>query len=521
VIGAHIKRVVRDGVPLIVIDPRRTELARLADFHLQLRPGTNVALLNGLGHVIVKEGLLDHRFIDERTEGIKDWIDTVERCTPRLTEDITGVPARLITEAARRYAKSGASLCLHGLGVTEHRWGSHGVIAICNLALATGNVGRPGTGVNPLRGQNNVQGASDVGCLPTFFTGYQVLDDPELGRLHQRITGRPLPARRGMKIPEMWDAALDGRLKALWIIGYDVAQTDPNLKKVHRALQKLDFLVVQDLFMSETAKLAHLVIPGASFLEKDGTFTNLERRIQRIRKVIDPPDSIMPDWQVVSEVATRMGYWMAYRHPADIMNEIAQLTPMWAGVSYERLEQPDGLQWPVPDATHHGTAIMHRERFATGKGRFVGVDYLPPGESPSEQYPFILITGRVLQHYNCGAQTRRTGILHLVDGDVLEMHPQDAGKLGCREGEMIRLVSARADAMLPVAISERVQPGQLFTSFHFPHSAVNRLLSSSADESSKCPEYKVSAVRVERLSAESAGVVLAPHAAPVHARLIT
>jgi formate dehydrogenase major subunit len=521
VIGAHIKRVVRSGVPLIVIDPRRTELARLADFHLQLRPGTNVALLNGLGQVIVEEGLLDQRFIDERTEGVKDWIETVERCTPRLTEEITGVPAQLITEAARRYAKSGGSLCLHGLGVTEHRWGSHGVIAICNLALATGNVGRPGTGVNPLRGQNNVQGASDVGCLPTYFSGYQSLDNPELALLHERLTGRPLPARRGMKIPEMWDAALEGRLKGLWIIGYDVAQTDPNLKKVHEALQKLDFLVVQDLFMSETAKLAHLVVPGASFLEKDGTFTNLERRIQRIRKAMDPPDGIMPDWQVACEVAIRMGYPMSYAHPADIMNEISRFTPMWAGVSYERLEQPDGLQWPVPDTTHPGTAIMHRERFAKGKGCFVGVDYLPPGESPSEQYPFVLITGRVLQHYNCGAQTRRTGIMELVDGDVLEMHPQDAGRLGCREGEAVRLVSARADALLPVAISERVMPGQLFTSFHFPRSQVNRLLSSSADESSKCPEYKVSAVRVERITAESAGTVQTQDAVPVHARLIT
>ena len=521
VIGAHIKRVARRGVPLIVIDPRRTELARLADVHLQLRPGTNVALLNGLGHVILKEGLLDHRFIDERTEGAEDWINTVERCTPQLTQEITGVPATLIKEAARRYAQSGASLCLHGLGVTEHRWGSHGVIAICNLALATGNVGRPGTGVNPLRGQNNVQGASDVGCLPTYFSGYQALNDPELARLHERITGRPLPARKGMKIPEMWDAALEGRLKGVWIIGYDVAQTDPNLKKVRQALEKLDFLVVQDLFMSETARLAHLVVPGTSFLEKDGTFTNLERRIQRIRKAIDPPQGLMPDGQVVCEVASRMGYQMAYAHPKDIMNEIAQLTPMWAGVSYERLEQSSGLQWPVSDATHHGTTIMHREHFVRGKARFVGVDYLPPGESPDEQYPFILITGRILQHYNCGSQTRRTGIIHLVDGDVLEMHPQDADKLGCRNGELVRLVSPRADAVLPVAISERVQPGQLFTSFHFPHSQVNRLLSSSADENSKCPEYKVSAVRVESISAESGEAQQAPDATPIHARLIT
>jgi predicted molibdopterin-dependent oxidoreductase YjgC len=305
-----------------------------------------------------------------------------------------------------------------------------------------------------------------------------------------------------MKIPDMWDAALDGRLKGLWIIGYDVAQTDPNLKKVRQALASLEFLVVQDLFLSETAKFAHLVIPGASFLEKDGTFTNLERRIQRVRKAIKPPAGVLPDWQVVCEVATRMGYPMRYAHPSEVMDEIARLTPIFAGVSYDRLETPEGLQWPVPALTHPGTALMHQDRFPRGKARFVAVDYLPPGESPSEAYPFILVTGRILQHYNCGAQTRRTAILQVVDADVLEMHPDDAARLGLRDRELVRLVSARSDATLPLAISERVQPGQLFTSFHFPGTAINALLSSSADESSKCPEYKVSAVRVEKIQAE-------------------
>lgn len=502
VVGAKIKQTRRRGVPLIVIDPRRTELARLADLHLQLKPGTNVALLNGLGHVIAKEGLIDQAFTAARTEGLEDWLETVASCTPEVTERITGVPAARIRDAARRYATSGASLCVHGLGVTEHRWGSHGVIALCNLALATGNVGRPGTGINPLRGQNNVQGASDVGCLPTYFAGYQRLDDPELAARHLAVTGRPLPTLRGMKIPDMWDAALDGRLKGLWIIGYDVAQTDPNLKKVRQALASLEFLVVQDLFLSETAKFAHLVIPGASFLEKDGTFTNLERRIQRVRKAIKPPAGVLPDWQVVCEVATRMGYPMRYAHPSEVMDEIARLTPIFAGVSYDRLETPEGLQWPVPALTHPGTALMHQDRFPRGKARFVAVDYLPPGESPSEAYPFILVTGRILQHYNCGAQTRRTAILQVVDADVLEMHPDDAARLGLRDRELVRLVSARSDATLPLAISERVQPGQLFTSFHFPGTAINALLSSSADESSKCPEYKVSAVRVEKIQAE-------------------
>ena len=497
VVGAKIKQAKRRGVPVIVIDPRRTELARLADLHLQLRPGTNVALLNAMGHVLAKEGLLDWSFIAARVEGLDDWLKTVADCTPEAAEAITGVPAHLISQAARLYGGSGASFCVHGLGVTEHRWGSHGVIALCNLALATGNIGKPGTGINPLRGQNNVQGASDMGCLPTYFAGYQSVDDPKLATLHQIVTGRPLPTKRGMKTPDMWDAAIAGRLKGLWIIGYDVAQTDPNLKKVHEALNKVEFLVVQDLFLSETAKFAHLILPGASFLEKDGTFTNLERRIQRIRKAVEPPHAILPDWRVVCEVSNRMGYPMPYRHPSEIMDEIARLTPMYAGVSYDRLDQHDGLQWPVSTATHEGTALMHQATFPKGKAHFVAVEYLPPGEAASKDYPFVLTTGRILQHYNCGAQTRRTDILELVDTDVLEMHPTDMERLHLRDGEIVRVVSARGEALLPVVGSDRVLSKHLFTSFHFPASTVNALLSSSADERSKCPEYKVSAVRVE------------------------
>ncbi|MDE3119210.1 MAG: molybdopterin-dependent oxidoreductase, partial [Nitrospirota bacterium] len=288
---------------------------------------------------------------------------------------------------------------------------------------------------------------------------------------------------------------------------------DPNLAKVRQALSRLEFLVVQELFLTETTKFAHLVIPGASFREKDGTFTNLERRLQCIRKAVDPPQGVLPDWQVVSDVATRMGYPMSYGHPSEIMDEIAQLTPTLTGVSYERLEG-EGLQWPVPSAAHPGTALMHGDRFPRGKARFVPVDYLPPGESPNEAYPFTLVTGRILQHYNCGAQTRRTDIMTLVNADVLEMHPEDAARLNVAQGEAVRLVSARSDATLPVAISERVRPGQLFTSFHFPATAINDLLSSSADESSKCPEYKVSTVRVEKLTP-------ARQAAPPHTRLIT
>lgn len=515
VLGARIKRAARNGVPLIVIDPRRTELARLADLHLQLHPGTNVALLNGMGHVIAKEHLTDAVFVRDRTEGFDDWLALVKDCTPEVTSNATGVPVPLITEAARRYARSGGSMAVHGLGMTEHRWGSHGVMALVDLALATGNIGKPGTGINPLRGQNNVQGASDVGCLPTFFAGYQPLTDSTLGAAHLAVTGRPLPTAKGMKTPDMWDAALAGRLKTLWIVGYDVAQTDPNLKKVHAALKSLEFLIVQDLFLSETAKLAHLVIPGASFLEKDGTFTNLERRIQRIRKAVEPPTGVLPDWQVVCEVSARMGYAMQYSHPSAIMDEIAQLAPLFAGVSYDRLDMPEGLQWPVPSTAHPGTSLMHEQSFPKGRARFIPVEYLPPGEAPSESYPLVLITGRILQHYNCGAQTRRTDIMQVVDTDVLEVHAGDAARLALRDGELVRLISARGEARLPIVVSDRVQPGELFTSFHFPDTDVNVLLSSSADESSKCPEYKVSTVRVEKVTPSA---VPAP---PIHVMLIT
>ena len=498
VVGARIKRMARQGTPLIVIYPRRIELAQYATLHLQLRPGTNVALLNGLGHVIVAEGLIDRAFIKARTEQYDDWVQTVLSCTPEVTEQITGVLADDIRKAARMYAQSGASMCIHGLGVTEHKFGSHGVIALCNLALATGNVGRVGTGINPLRGQNNVQGACDVGSMPTYFCGYQRFDDPGLRALHEKVTGRPLPQKRGLKTGDMWDAALAGTLKGLWIIGYDVAQTDPNLKKVRAALEKLQFLVVQDLFMSQTAKYATLVLPGAAFVEKDGTYTNLERRVQRVRKAADPPAGILPDWQVICEVATRMGYPMHYDHPSQIMDEIARLTPSLRGISYERLERTDGLQWPVPETNHPGTSIMHQKSFPKGKAQFVGVDYLPPGEEPSEDYPFVLVTGRILEHYCSGAQTRRTRIMELIDHDALEIHPEDARKLGLRTGNRVKVVSGRSDIVMPVEVSARVAPGQLFASFHFPENNLNTLLSSSADEASRCPEYKVSTVRLEK-----------------------
>ena len=501
VTGARIKRAVRRGAKLIVIDPRKIELCRYADVHLQLRAGTNVAVFNGMANVILEEGLYDEDFIRARTENFEAWVELMKKYTPEKVEEISGVPPDLLRKAARLYATSGASMSCHGLGVSEHRWGSYGIMTMCNLAALTGNIGRPGTGINPLRGQNNVQGSCDVGSVPVYYTSYQKLDDPKVRSLFEEITGHPLPQRKGWKLPEMWDAALDGRLKGAWIIGYDVAQTDPNLNKVRAALSKLDFLIVHDLFFNETAKYAHLVLPGASFVEKDGTFTNGERRIQRVRKVVEPPAGIKSDWEAICEVATAMGTPMSYEHPSQIMDEIALQTPAMKGVSYEKLDEGFGLQWPVPEAGHPGTVVMHTEKFPRGKAKFVPVEYMPPTEEPTEDYPFTLVTGRVLHHYNCGAQTRHSRLLDFVDTDVLEIHADDAAELGMKTGDIALLKSPRAQVTLPVVISDRVPPGTVFTTFHFPELNLNTLLSSSADDLSKCPEYKVSTVALSLVTA--------------------
>ncbi len=505
VTGARIKRAVRRGCKLIVIDPRKIELCRYADVNLHLKPGTNVALFNGMANVILEEGLHDREFISRRTENFEAWVETVKRYTPERAQALTGVPAEDIRRAARLYATSGASLCAHGLGVSEHKWGSYGIMTMCNLAILTGNVGRPGTGINPLRGQNNVQGSCDVGSVPVSYTAYQSLSDPRVRALFQEITGRPLPEKKGFKLPEMWDAALEGKLRGMWIIGYDVAQTDPNLNKVRAALAKLDFLVVHDLFFNETAKYAHLVLPGASFVEKDGTFTNGERRIQRVRKVVDPPPGIKADWQAICEVSTAMGFPMRYDHPSQVMDEIARQTPTMAGVSYERLDRGPGLQWPVLDASHPGTGVMHGSEFPRGKAKFVPVEYQPPGEEPTEAWPFTMVTGRVLHQYNCGAQTRHSKLIEFVNTDVLEVHADDAAELRIRTGDWAKVTSARASIKLPVVISDRVPPGTVFTTFHFPELNLNTLLSSSADDLSKCPEYKVSTVRLAKAPAPKSG----------------
>ena len=519
VTGARIKRAVRKGMKLIVIDPRKIELCRLAAVHLQLRPGTNVALLNGLANVILTENLYDRDFIAARTENFDGWAEVIKKYTPEEMEKITGVPPEKVRQAARLYAQSGASICAHGLGMTEHKYGSYGIMSLCNLAILTGNVGRPGTGINPLRGQNNVQGSCDVGSMPVYFTAYQKLEDPAVREKFETITGRPLPQRKGWKTPEMWDAALAGQLRGMWLLGYDVAQTDPNLNKVRAALSKLEFFAVTDLFFNETCKYAHLVLPAASFVEKEGTFTNGERRIQRVRKIVEPPHGIVPDMEQMLRVSDMLGYPMTARTAPEIMTEIARLTPTWTGVSYEKLDEGFGLQWPVPSVGHAGTGIMHLERFPRGKAKFTPTEYLPPGEEPTHEFPFTLVTGRVLHHYNCAAQTRNSKLIEFVNDDILEIHAEDASEMGVESGERIKITSARGSVTLPCAISERVLPGQAFTTFHFPENNLNTLLSSSADALSKCPEYKVLTVRLEKLSQEAVAAQEQAHPAAAHAEL--
>ena len=508
VTGARIKRAVRKGTTLIVIDPRKIELTKYAAVHLQLKPGTNVAVLNGIANVILEEGLYDEPFIGRRSENFEAYRRMMATYTPERVQEISGVDGDLIRKAARLYAKSGASMCCHGLGVSEHKYGSYGVMAMANIALLTGNVGKPGTGINPLRGQNNVQGSCDVGSMPHALTTYQKLQDPDVRAKFEAVYGTPIIATPGLKIPEMYEAMIAGKMKSLYLVGYDVLHTDPNTHLVRSALEKLNFLVVQDLFMNETAKLAHVVLPGASFLEKDGTFTNGERRIQRIRKAVAPIGQARSDWEIVCSISEAMGYSMKYNHPSEIMDEIAGLTPYLAGVSFDRLEG-NGMQWPILDKDHPGTPVMHQEQFPRGKGKFSPAEYLPPGEEPDRDYPFCLVTGRILHHYNSGTMTRRTRLMHWVDEDLVEIHPEDAVELGVADGEKVRMSSRRGEITLTAHHSDCVAPGQVFATFHFPELRLNELLSSSADVLSKCPEYKVSAVQVEKIAATKDSLVAA------------
>lgn len=498
VTGSKIKQRAMQGVPLILIDPRAIELAPHASVHLQPRPGTNVALLALLARELIDLGLVDQDFVAQRTEGFEAFRAAVLADDPDRLAAICGCDRGAVREAARLYGTAERAMAFHGLGVTEHFQGSKAVALLTALALLTGQVGRPGTGINPLRGQNNVQGAADMGVQPHQGAGYLDVRDPAVRAHYARVYGVAVPGEVGLRIPEMFAAARDGRLKALWVMGEDLLQTDPNSCEVRYSLSQLDFLVVQELFMTETAAVADVVLPASSHFEKAGTFTNGERRIQRVNRVVEPLPGTLPDGQIVVEVMRRLGYPQPDYDPAGLLEEIAQAVPFFAGVRWDRLGD-DGLQWPVlPDGTD--TQILHREEFKRGKGRFLYFPFVETPELASEHgdYPYVLTTGRVLAHYNCGTMTRRTPNLELVDRDVLLIHPHDAAAHAIADDDRVEVRSRRGATHLCARLSGQVRPGVLFTTFHFPEVAINHLTSGVLDEDSMTPEYKVVAVAIAR-----------------------
>ena len=493
VTGARLKQGVLRGAGLIVIDPRRTELAEMADVHLAVRPGGNVALFNALACAIVEMKRVDRRFVDERVAGLEAYERFIGRQTPEALEPLSGVPAALVREAARRYASAKRPMMMHGLGVTEHYQGSEAVSTLCNLALLVGAVGRPGVGVNPLRGQNNVQGAVDMGCEPSFLPGYQRVDDAAARAQFEAAWGRPLPAEPGRTLPRMYEAARRGEIRGMFLFGEDVLQTDPDSGQTRRALEALDFLVVQELFLSETAKLAHVVLPGASALEKDGTFTSGERRIQRVRAALPPVAGSRRDIEILVALMRASGYPQPTAEPAAVMDEIAALAPIYSGVSYAALEG-DGLQWPVRDG--RGTPILYDEAFPRGRARLLATEFVP---SPSYGGALTLVTGRVLEHYNAGTMTRRTPNRGLRPYDALEINPRDAASRGVAEGAAVRVRSRYGEAQAHAAVSARVPPGVVFLSFHYPETEANAVTGDVRDRRTDCPEYKVTTVDVEPL----------------------
>jgi formate dehydrogenase major subunit len=510
VFGSQMKRRLRQGAKLIVIDPRRIDLVRTphikADYHLKLRPGTNVAVLATLAHVIVTEGLVNDAFVTARCEhdAFEKWRTFVaqEKYSPEAMQAETGVPAELLRGAARLYATGGNAAIYYGLGVTEHSQGSTAVMAIANLAMATGNIGREGVGVNPLRGQNNVQGSCDMGSFPHEFPGYRHVGDAAVRSSFEAAWGVPLHDEPGLRIPNMFEAALDGSFKGLYIEGEDIAQSDPNTQHVTAALQSMECVVVQDLFLNETAKFAHVFLPGSSFLEKDGTFTNAERRISRVRKVMEPK-ARYADWQVTQRLANAMGYPMDYAHPSEIMDEIARLTPTFHGVSFDKIDELGSIQWPCNEQHPQGTPVMHVDEFVRGKGRFMLTEYVPTSEKVNADHPLILTTGRILSQYNVGAQTRRTANVMWHDEDRLEIHPHDAEERGIQEDDWVGIESRAGQTVLRARISERMQPGVVYTTFHFPGSGANVITTENSDWATNCPEYKVTAVQVTRVSQPS------------------
>ena len=500
IIALRIKKAVREkGARLIVVDPREIELTKIAHLWLRPTPGTDVIWLNGLMNVIIEECLWDREYVESRTEGFDAFKEVVKKYTPDYVEKLTSIPQEKLRQAARLYASGSKAAIFYAMGMTQHVTGTDNVKSIANLAMLCGNVGIEGGGVNPLRGQNNVQGSCDMGALPNVLSGYQPVNNPESLSKFEVAWGVKLPEAPGLTLVEMMNAACEGKIKAMYIMGENPMISDPDLKHVEEALNKLELLIVQDIFLTETAEVAQVVLPSASVAEKDGTFTNTERRVQRVRKALEPIGDCKTDSEIITALAGPMGYEMNYEDTSKIMEEIASLTPSYGGISYDRLEE-GGLQWPCPDKEHPGTKYLHRERFARGKGLFHSVEYQSPAEMPDEEYPFILSTGRILFHYHGASMSRRSeGLREISQEAVAEINPSDAERLTIENGSLLRVSSKRGKVELKAKVTERSPIGVVFVTFHFSEVAVNTLMHLTLDPVGKIPEFKVCAVKVEKV----------------------
>jgi len=496
-IGWRVRTAKDRGAVLIVADPRCTQLAEWADLHLQLYPGTDIALLNALMHVIISEGMHRPDFIEQRTEGFDQMWQVVSNYPPDKAAAITGVPEQQIIEAARMMGRADRVCTIYTLGITEHTVGTHNVMAVADLAMTLGSVGKPAAGVNPLRGQNNVQGSCDMGALPNVFSGYQSVTDAAVRAKFEKAWGAALPGEVGLTLPDMLIEARQGNLKAMYIVGEDIMMSDPNTKHVRQALESLDFLVCQEIFLSSTCELADVVFPAGSFAEKDGTFTNTERRVQLVRRAISSPGQARPDWQIICALGQALGMRMSYSHPSEIMDEVASLTPIYGGIRHNRLGT-DGLQWPCPDESHPGTPVLHREKFTRGLGKFAPVEHEPPAETPDDEYPLMLSTGRMLFHYNAGTMTRRTPILQReFPRNFVQINPADAERLGVRRTGKARVTTRRGSLVVDAQVTDRLKEGVIWMPFHFVESPANVLTNDVFCPIARTAEYKVCAAKVE------------------------
>jgi len=501
VIASYMKRAVRKGrTKIIVVDSRRIDMVDHAEMWLRMKPGSDVAWLNGMMNVIIAEGLYAKEYVAERTEGFEELKKVVATYTPEKVEQISGIPKDDLIAAARLYAKAPAAAIVYCMGVTQHINGTDGVKSVANLAMLCGNVGIESGGVNPLRGQNNVQGACDMGCLPNVFPAYQPVVSAENRDKFAKAWGvASLPEKAGLTIVEVLNAAIDGKVKALYVMGENPMMSDPDLHHVEEALKALDFLVVQDIFLTETARLADVVLPAACFAEKDGTFSNTERRVQMVRKAVEPPGDVRTDWEIICGIATRMGYEMNYPNAEAIFTEITSVTPSYAGIDYERLAK-GGLHWPCPTKEHPGTRFLHKDKFVRGKGLLHAIEWIPPAEPTDAEYPFLLITGRVLYQYHTGTMTRRSvGLTERYSECLIEISPEDANKLSIKDGEKVRVKSRRGGIEAKVTVNDVPDAGTVFIPFHFNEAAANLLTIAALDPVSKIPEYKVCAVKVEKI----------------------